>query len=323
MRSLIIGAAEFVGPWLAKELLQRHHDVHVTKLPSESFSQPNVTVHELDVCNSNTVYTLVRTVCPDELYYLTALSSVTASWEHPQLTVEINVTGTLNVLQAVQKVNPMLQVLLVGSSEEYALSARGNTVLSENTSLPPGNPYAASKASQGMFGSIWARAWDIPVIMVRAFNHIGPDQSDQFVASDFAHQISLIEAGLRDPTIWTGNLDVARDFSGVRDIVSAYADLIQNGEPVQTYNMGSGIATSIRDLLRDLLLFSTVNNICIQQDPTKYRPTDMPATRTDISKLQQVCTWTPGHTLHDSLGELITWWRNSVSSNPTTETSEE
>lgn len=159
-----------------------------------------------------------------------------------------------------------------------------------------------------MLGNIYSRAYGMQLIMVRAFNHIGPNQAPIFVASDFCKQVAEIESGKKPPTLHVGNLSAKRDFTDVRDVVRAYGLLIQNGKSGETYNIGSGHAISIQELL-DIILSLSATEILVSTDPARLRPSDIPIIEADISKLQETICWHPEISLKQTLFETLNYWR--------------
>lgn len=311
-RSLIIGGAGFVGPYLAGELqTSRNCEVHLTKLGSEQVSVPGAHIHDLDVEDAEAVKRLFDEVAPDEVFHLAAQSSVAVSWKQPELTIDVNIKGALHVLEASRTAPDMPRVLLVGSSEEYGETAHLRPILTEDDPVRPMNVYALTKSFQNTLGRLYATAYGVPAIMVRAFNHIGPRQSPQFVASDFCRQIALIEKGQQTPVIRVGNLSAMRDFSDVRDIVRAYALLTVDGTPGETYNVGAGHPVTIQSLL-DQILTLTAAKVSVEVDDAKYRPVDVPSSQADISKIQNACGWHPCIPLAQTLTDTLNWWRAQV-----------
>ena len=213
MKALIIGGAGFVGPYLAAHLRETYGwDVCVTKLPAESLELPAASVRDLDILQADQVVSLLEAERPDYIFHLAAQSSVAVSWKNPQLTVEINIKGCLNVLDAIRKIaSYQPRVLLIGSSEEYGIQQQGVSVVDETIAPHPGNPYAVTKAAQTMLGGVYATAYQMDIMMVRAFNHVGPGQAPAFVVSDFCKQAAEISLGLRNPDIWVGMLAAILD----------------------------------------------------------------------------------------------------------------
>ena len=314
MKALIIGAAGFVGSYLIQHLTNTYNwEIHATKLEHESLVSDSAVVHNLDIMNLAEIDTLLKDVKPDYIFHLAAQSSVALSWKNPSLTVDINIKGTLNLLDGIRSIEGYHpNVLLIGSGEEYGYIVPDETPVHEDVPARPGNIYAATKACQNMLGSIYSRAYKMNLIMVRAFNHIGPNQAPLFVASDFCKQVAEIETGLKEPVLHVGNLSALRDFTDVRDVVRAYGLLIQHGKPGETYNIGSGHAIPIQSLL-DMILSLSTTPIKVELDPARLRPSDIPVIEADIHKLQDTITWQPEIKLEQTLLETLNYWRNNLS----------
>lgn len=290
MKALIIGGAGFVGGYLIKELADSGWDVHATCLENEKISE-KCSVHTLNILERDAVKLLLDEIDPDVVYHLAAQSSVSVSWKKPQLTAEINVIGTINVLEAVrdfQKKN--IRLILIGSGEEYGFIRDGSCPLSEEEKLNPGNIYAATKACQGMLGEIYARAYKMDIIMVRAFNHSGPRQAPMFVISDFCRQIAVIEKGESPAEMMVGNLSAKRDFTDVRDVVRAYRLLAEKGVSGRVYNVGRGKAVEIQFILDTALGFSKLP-IKVRKDPARMRASDIPLIEPDVSRIADDTDW--------------------------------
>lgn len=314
MRSLIIGGSGFVGGYLADYLKECGYEVAVTKMPSELSKQTestNIQVCGLDILDQKEVEEILRKIKPDIIFHLAAQSSVAVSWKNPELTIDVNIKGCIHVLEAVRRQDKRIRVLLIGSGEEYGKILPQEIPVSEGQSIRPGNIYAATKACQNMIGSIYAQAFGMDVVMVRAFNHIGPRQAPIFVVSDFCKQAAEIEAGMREAVIKTGNLDVKRDFTDVRDVVRAYMMLAEKGAAGETYNVGSGHAVSIGEILQVILKKSPAG-IRIEADRQKFRPSDVPVIEADIGKLRKITGWMPRIPLEQAIQDTLDSWRGTV-----------
>ena len=313
MKAVVIGGAGFVAHYMLEALKAAGNiEVHATLLQGEEITVDGVVTHVLDVRDGDAFFSLLNEVKPDRIFHLAAISSVALSWSNPRLTVDVNIIGALNLLEAMRKAGGGARALLIGSGEEYGFSGRENCVLDESITPRPGNIYAVTKCAQNQLATVYAKAYDLPVVLVRAFNHIGAGQSPQFVTADFCRQVARMEAGLDEPVLRVGNLDAARDFCDVRDIVAAYMQLLEVGQPGETYNVGSGNALPIRDVIKEILSLSSIS-IDVQTDPKKLRPLDMPSIRADITKIQAVCGWKPRYSLHESLQDVLNDWRLRVS----------
>ena len=313
MKALIVGAAGFVGSYLIQHLTTTYDwEIHATKLPNENLSVSDIHVHDLNILNIDEIRELFTKLKPDYIFHLAAQSSVALSWNNPQITVDINIKGTLNILDTIRSLDDYSpRILLIGSGEEYGYILPDETPVNEQVTPRPGNIYAATKACQNMLGNIYYRAYGMQLIMVRAFNHIGPNQTSVFVASDFCKQVAEIEAGKKKPILHVGNLSAKRDFTDVRDVVRAYGLLIQHGKAGETYNIGSGHAISIQELLNIILSLSTAK-ILVSTDPARLRPSDIPVIEADITKLQDSIDWHPEISLKQTLLETLNYWRGTL-----------
>lgn len=247
----------------------------------------------------------------DEVYNLAAQSSVGLAWKKPCLTIDVNIKGSINVMDAVRELYYKPRVLLIGSGEEYGHIRSGEIPIGEERKIQPRNIYAATKACQNMLGSIYAQAYDMEVMMVRAFNHIGPTQAPMFVVADFCKQVAEIEKGIREPIMYVGNLEAQRDFTDVRDVVRAYAMLVEKGKPGESYNVGSGHAVSIRKIL-ELIISLSNQDIKVEIDSDKLRPIDVPIIEADTTKVLEITGWRPEISLKQTLKETLNYWRERI-----------
>lgn len=309
MNALIIGGAGFVGGYLIRELKAAGHEVYATCLENESIAE-NCSVRTLDILDRNAVLPLIEEIQPDVIYHLAAQSSVAVSWKKPQLTADINVIGTINVLEAVRNSDKKdIRLLLIGSGEEYGFIRPDACPLSENEPLNPGNIYAATKACQGMLGEIYARAYGMDIVMVRAFNHSGPEQLPVFVISDFCRQIAVIEKGDAPAVMSVGNLSARRDFTDVRDVVRAYRLLGEKGISGRTYNVGRGKAVEIQYILNTALGFSSAD-IEVKQDPARMRASDISVIEPDVSRIYEDTGWKAEISMEKTIEDTLNYWRN-------------
>ena len=313
MKALVIGAAGFVGKYLAQHLTENlHWDAVLTKLPAETIADTDCKVADLDIRKGEEITALLQEERPDVIFHLAAQSSVALSWKKPQMTTAVNVTGCINLLEAVRSIADYApRILLIGSGEEYGHLPKGVSVVSERTPVNPGNPYAVTKAAQNLFGALYATAYGMKIVMVRAFNHIGPGQLPQFVAADFCQQVAEIICGKKEAVIRTGNLLAKRDFTDVRDVVRAYGLLAMHGRSGETYNVGSGRSISIKSLLQEIIRLSGVK-IRTETDPAKLRPVDIPDIRADIAKLQEDTGWMPEISITETLHEMLTYFVRQI-----------
>ncbi len=317
MKSLIIGGAGFVGPYLARHLQNDlGHELAITKMAHENLTFDNVDMSKVEILDLNIldkdeIVELLNTVHPDYIFHLAAQSSVSVSWKNPSLTVDVNIKGAVNLFEALRELEYKPRVLVIGSGEEYGHIREGEIPITEENNTRPGNIYAATKACQNMFGKIYADAYGLDIVMVRAFNHIGPNQTPLFVVADFCKQVAEIEAGKKEPVIKVGNLSAARDFTDVRDVVRAYALLAVKGRAGETYNVGTGHALAIEDIL-NLILKNSSKQISVEIDQNKLRPVDVPIIEPDISKLVIDTGWKKEIGLEQTIKETLEYWRREI-----------
>ena len=311
MKALVTGATGFVGPYLVKEIKKSLfcEVITATSRATASLGIGEDKTVQLNILDKEQISEILLSERPDYIFHLAAQSSVALSWKDPKSTVDINIIGAINLINAIQQSGYTPRVLIVGSSEEYGKVRESDIPIRENTVLIPGNVYAVTKACQNMMAAIYSRAYGMQLVMTRSFNHIGPGQSPQFVVADFCSQAVEIEKGLREPVIQVGNLSAKRDFTDVRDVVKAYCRLIQYGNPGETYNIGSGHAVAVQDIL-DIILAQTKAEVKVEIDPAKLRPVDVPVIEADISKLYRDTGWKPAISLVQTISDTMQYWRN-------------
>ena len=311
MKALIIGGGGFVGPYLVNHLVNDlKWEVTVTKTAKEALEMDNANVVNLDILDKAQIGEVLSKEQPDYIFHLAAQSSVAYSWKNPALTIDVNVKGCVNVLDAVRDCDKKARVLLIGSGEEYGHIRQGECPITEENNVRPGNIYAATKSCQNMLGKVYADAYDMDIMMVRAFNHIGPNQTPMFVVADFCKQVADIEKGEKEPVMYVGNLSAKRDFTDVRDVVKAYALLVQKGKRGETYNVGTGHALAIQEIL-DMIVSMSDKQIEVKVDPNKLRPVDVPIIEPDITKINGCTGWKPEIDIKQTLQQTLDYWRKS------------
>jgi len=315
LQALITGAGGFVGRHLCEYLL-KHTDWGLTGTifhPAEGTRSPSprLQFYPLDLRTRDDVQSLFEDSQPDFIFHLAAQSSVPTALKDPWNTLENNIRSELNLLQAVRESGREVKFLVIGSNEEYGAPKPGNLPQTEHSSLRPNNPYAVSKIAQDFLGLQYHLAYDIPVVRVRPFNHTGPGQSPRFVVPAFASQIARIEVGLQEPVMKVGNLSTSRDFTDVRDIVRAYHLAVTKGKPGEVYNLASGEAYSIQDILKTLLSYAEVD-IRVERDPDRYRPVDVPLVYGSAQKFQKHTGWKPQIRFEKTLQDTLAYWREQV-----------
>lgn len=319
MRTLITGMGGFAGGHLAENLLAEGWEVFGTVLPGEEAGLPETVAASCkalhcDITDGASVRKLIGDVQPEALFHLAAQSSVASSWEDPERTFQVNLMGSLAVLEAVRQKAPGARVLLVSSAEVYGESLASGPA-TEETPLRPTTPYAASKACADLVSGQLGASYGLDVRRARPFNHTGPRQRPVFATSSFARQIAAIEAGHEEPVLRVGNLEAKRDFSDVRDIARAYRLIATKKTQGGLYNVCSGQVASVGEVLEALLARSNTD-IEVQQDPDLFRPADIPVMSGDASRLREETGWKPEISWGRTLDDLLSYWRNAVAHGP-------
>lgn len=316
-RILITGVTGFVGGYLVEQCHTRYPQAevfgiyHNKPLRQGSAALRQVIPLQADVTQAEEVLQALAQSCPDVIFHLAAQASVAASWSDPIRTLQVNAIGTLHLLETVRLEHPTARIVLVGSGEVYGAALPHENPIREECPLRPVNPYAVAKATQDLYGYQYGVSYGIPIMRVRAFNHFGPRQADAFVVSGLARQIALIEAGKAEPVVLVGNLQAKRDFLPVRDVVEAYLAVAEHGQPGEVYNVGSGRARSIGEIL-DCLLTLTKKPISVREDAARMRPVDIPILEADISRIHAHTGWQPTVPFELALRETLDYWRAMV-----------
>jgi len=307
-RILVTGCSGFLASHLMK-LLQRQERNKVfgiTEVPG--FIYPDIEVFQVDIRRRDDISHVLGIIRPAVTFHLAAVTNVGFAWKNPQLTYDVNFMGTSNLLEALQASAPDSRLLLMSSAEVYRTG--GEEPIGENSPTVCQNPYALSKLAMEMLGDLYWRAFAMNVCKLRGFNFTGPGQDDKFVASDFARQIARIERGERPPVICVGNLAAIRDFSDVRDM-ARYLQVI-GGQCAggEVFNLCSGRAYSIRQIL-DILLAQARVPIRVEVDADRFRPLDNPQILGDCRSIRSRFGLRPEFPIEKTLLDLLDYWRES------------
>ena len=274
----------------------------------KDFTKDNVKVYHMNILDKDEVKSIINEIKPDQIYHLAGQSAVGLSWNEPVLTVNINVNGTLNLLDIIRDLKLDTAVLIIGSSDQYGIIKPEECPVTEEHIQNPQSPYGISKKTQEELAKLYAKVYDMNIVMVRPFNHIGTGQTLNFVVPDFASKIADIEKGA-EPILMVGNLDTYRDFTDVKDIVKGYVLLLNKGRKGEVYNIGSGKKVKVYDILKKLTDMSRIP-IKIEIDQNKFRPVDVPLIVCDNSKILNDTGWKPEIGLDNTLSEILEYWRN-------------
>jgi len=302
-RVLVTGANGFVGGYLCPHLAGHGYEV---VCGVSGAAMPSFASREFSLTDATSVEDLVKWADkPQAVVHLAAMAYIPEAAKSPAGVMDVNLLGTIRVLEAVRKHAPGARVLFIGSGDAYGRPER--LPLTEDQALRPVNPYAISKAASDHYCA-YAAAAGQDIVRARPFNHGGAGQSDGVVLSSFARQIAEMEAGQRPPVLHVGTLETIRDFSHVSDVVRAYRLLLERGKTGEAYNVCSGNSYRIQDLLDGLLRLTKVQ-VEVRLDRERLRPVDIPEIRASHAKLSAETAWAPEIPAQNLLAELLEYWR--------------
>jgi GDP-4-dehydro-6-deoxy-D-mannose reductase len=318
---LVTGVSGFAGHHLVAELVRRAGGgappasgappgggriVGLGLGPLRAAIAPHVDYHEGELTDWAFVERVVAAARPARVVHLAALTFGRPGSPTDTRFLDVNVQGTRLLLEAVLAAGLRPRILVTSSSAVYGAAA--DDPITEAAPLRPQTLYAASKACQELLALAYHRAHGLDVVVTRAFNHTGPGEHPHFAASTFARQIAAAEAGSAEPLVRVGNLDAWRDFSDVRDVVRAYLAALEDGTPGEAYNVCSGEARRIGDILEILLQRARVP-IAVEPDPARLAPADVPYQRGSSARLAAATGWRPAIPLATTLADLLDYWR--------------
>ncbi len=299
MRALVTGASGFVGRYLVDALRRDGAEAIACGGPRDGAEYLR-----LDVRDAASIDAALAAARPDVVFHLAAQTFVPEATQSPIESYDINAMGTARLAQALRRyaaANPP-RIVFASTAEVYGRRPPGDYPLRETLDLRPVNPYGAGKAAAEAMLQAAARSFGVDVVIARSFNHIGPGQNDRFVVASFATQLARMAAGGR-PQLFVGDVTVARDFLDVRDVAEAYVALSRDGESGEIYNVCSGRAITIHDVLRELIATARVP-VEVREDPPRLRPAETPLSVGDPSKLRERTGWRPKISLPQSLRDV-------------------
>lgn len=306
MKALITGSTGFIGNHLTKELEDNGYEVICCDL---RVTDDTVA---MDITNPEMILDVLQKYNPDVLINMAGQANVGLSWKKPQLTVQLNTIGLVNILEAVKVVNPSMRVIAVGSADEYGSLEERGTNVTEDIPVKPINPYAISKMAQELFAQMYNRAYGMNICAIRLFNLGGPGQAKGYMISDFSSGIAEVEAG-KKKYMAVGNLESARDFTHVRDAVRAVRLIAEKGHSGEIYNIASGTTHTVQEVLDKLIAMAKVD-IKVIQDPARMRPSDTPVVCGNHDKLTAHTGWRPEYGIDEILEDALNYWREQEKS---------
>jgi GDP-4-dehydro-6-deoxy-D-mannose reductase len=308
-RVLITGGTGFVGTHLIRFLKSQASKIAVIALGDRTSQQePGIEYHTLDIRRADQVRSLVHNIHPTHIYHLAGISAIDLSLSNPRLTFEVNVLGACNLFEAAMSLPSLPRILNVSTSQVYAGSS---TILNETSLVNPDNPYAASKAMAELLRVQYRKRIGGGIITARSFNHTGPGQAPSFFLPSIAKQFAEMEAGLRPPRLAAGNVDVKRDFTDVRDVVLAYSALLEKGRTDEVYNVCSGAAVCLADVIRQ---FEAISGIAVEidTDRARLRCNEVSQIFGDSTKIRTETGWSPQISLDKTIRDLLDYWRVKI-----------
>lgn len=308
---LITGVAGFVGRYYLEHLASVEPDCSVLGVDlhfSIDWTTPpglDVRCIELNILDFEKLYRLIDDFHPTYILHLASHSSVAYSWQHPAESFLNNTNISLNVIEAVRRSGIRCRVLTIGSSEEYGNVNEESIPLTEKQAIDPSSPYAAARAAQETLCKVYVHGFGMDIVMTRSFNHTGPRQSAKFVIPSFVRQIVLGKRkNLDTVALQTGNIDVIRDFSDVRDVVHAYHSLFHEGKTGEVYNVCSGNSRSLRSIIEQIGDLAGVK-VATETIPGLMRPYDNPMIVGSNGKLREHTGWSPQRSMRQTLLDMI------------------
>jgi GDP-4-dehydro-6-deoxy-D-mannose reductase len=303
---LVTGAGGFAGSHLLAHLVGSAELVGWSRSePSKQFAML-ARWQRVDLLDRDQVTDALSSIRPSSIFHCAGVPHVAESWADTAAPLAANVLGTHRLLEALERLGSRCRVLVISSGQVYAPSTEPIT---EEQAIAPSSPYALSKLAQEQL-ALRAATATIEVIVARPFNHTGPRQQPAFLAPTVARQIAMIERRQLEPVLKVGNLDPSRDIMDVRDAVRAYAALMASGVPGTIYNVASGVGRPVRTIVEALVAKSRVP-IRIEQDPTRFRPNDVPVLIGSPRRLQQATGWQPEISFEKMVDDLLDYWRQT------------
>jgi len=324
-RALITGVSGMVGSHLMDYLLEvtdweiygmcrwRSPLDNVSHLLDRANRKDRVYFEYADLNDFGSLVLLLRKTQPQFIFHLAAQSYPKTSFDAPADTLNTNVIGTSNLLEAIRlsELDPIVHVC--ASSEVFGRVPKDKIPINEEVAFHPASPYAISKVGTDLIGRYYGEAYGIKTMTTRMFTHTGPRRGDVFAESSFAKQIAMVEADLIPPVVKTGNLDSLRTWADVRDAVRAYYMLVTiNPIAGEYYNIGGTYTCSVKEMLDHLLNLSSRKDISVEIEEERLRPIDADLQVPDTTKFEQHTGWKPEISFDQTMQDLLDYWRQQI-----------
>lgn len=309
LKALITGASGFVGQFMSRKLLDNNIETLGISRSNSYINGRQIEDYRCDILDKLKLKTIIDSYKPEWVVHLAGPAFIPNSFGKPQETYDIIFQGTLNLLESLRETGIDSKVLFVSSADIYGSSTK--EVLPESEPYDPTNPYSSAKACSELLSKQFYKTYGLNVVIARPFNHTGPGQAKDFVCSSFANQIAAMDEK-SEKKLFTGNIDVKRDFLDVRDVVDAYFDLLQQGISGEEYNVCSGRAISIREVIQLLFQQTNLSNYEIIIDPKKLRKNDIPIRIGDNKKIYERTGWSPKISIEQTMRDLFLYWKENM-----------
>ena len=310
----ITGIEGFVGKYLVEELQRNDYEVsglYFHSAPIDHLKAFDLHLFAGDVVDRENFWRDLDYFHPDAVVHLAGMTFVPQANRNPIDAWQVNLMGTLNLLEWSRQKKPDTKILIVSSGEVYgAPKSESELPFTENSCFNPQNIYASTKAALDFAAQQYIKIWESPIIIARPFNHIGPGQSANFVTAAFARQIARIMQRKQEPIVRVGNLSAERDFTDVRDVVRAYRLLLEKIES-GIFNICSGRTIKIRAILDKFIELAEID-VEVEIDKEKFRPVDVPKIFGSHDKLSKSTGWNPQIPIQQSLSDILRWWQSVV-----------
>lgn len=313
---LITGSSGFVSRHFLEYLgeneimaIVKGLDISDPDFKRENFRSIRFEFDKIDLLDRSKVENIIFEFQPDYILHLASYSSVAFSWKEPVISFQNNTNIYLNILEAVRKINLSARILSIGSSEEYGDVDKKDLPLTEAHSLKPVSPYAVARVSQELLSQVYTNGYGLDIVMTRSFNHIGPFQKEIFAVSSFVKQLVQIKKNGGKGELITGDINIVRDFTDVRDVVSAYYLLLTHGKRGNLYNVCSGIGFSLKQIVDKICNILDID-INIKLDSNMIRPNDNKIIVGSNEKIKTNNGWEPQYTIENSLNDMIKYWQS-------------
>lgn len=310
MRIWLTGCGGMMGSFLAEALAASGHEVCATgyKPTVDPLDLAGMPLEEVDIRDWCSVWDSLTQFRPEAVFHLAAQSYPTASWRRPIETLETNVIGTANVLEAVRRLGSKVRVVVAGSSAEYGAVDPQRVPIAESEPLLPLHPYGVSKVATDLLAYQYWAGFGLDAVRVRIFNCTGPRKVGDAL-SDFVRRTVWLERHPKASTIRAGNLETRRTIVDVRDLNRGLVMLLDRGKSGDVYNLGGSTAYPMREVLTRVLQHSTRAGIVPETDPKLLRPTDEPVIWADCTKLALATGWQPAIPLDQTIEDMLSYWR--------------